>query len=41
MEGIDRVAPGAATENRVWKREACTPQGDIEKDPWGTAVEKF
>ena len=30
----------ATIENRVWKREACTPQGGIEKNPWGTVVEK-
>ena len=55
MKGGGRVAPGAATEIRVWKRKACpwcteteskvrkreayTPQGGIEKNPWGTFTE--
>ncbi len=33
MDGGGRIVPGATIESRVRKREACTPQGGIEKNP--------
>ena len=39
MEVIGRAKQDARAESRVGKREAYTPQGGIERNPWGTKTE--
>ena len=44
MEVIGRAKQDARAESNagaVAEREACTPQGGIEKNPWGTETEKM